>query len=622
MLKLSRLSLYLVFFMTGSLYGNYVKLLDFNTWRTGLSSHGVHTLNLWVDIEVPKQDGQRTVGILWTSDDWQTSTISYANWEEGIDSKREKWGVDLVIGSYSNYQPAPQDVEFSVFYDYNGQRYWEPRKNFSALRRPTSDHPVRFVRAQSSYDRDQGARLSGHARALDFGPGSQLLVHYSIDGGEQFKTIAAEWTSYERWQFSIEQLGKESLPDTVSLYLEYRDGQGQRFFDGSPDRYRQFSFQLAPQLYQQISLPEDRDFVGIAYINLAAQSHIGVAQIQINLDQTGWRNYQAPMYLDSRTLEVGDHQLATRVVLNGGYVSEPQPPQHFTVSRSLLPDREIAFLPEANYRTSLQTAKQLKNGSQLLLWQDYPEPNQPAVHFIELYNAEGSSRLWRSQPFEQDILNMTADDAGVIYLLLSDGYQSPKMLAKLDQTGQLIETFGSAGLLNLNATSELADLNCHSYPQLIWQQKTLLLFNQCQDEVMIFTDEGQWLRNLAIPGAVSIDWDHSSAALAVLFSDQIKLYHMDQPGTLSLDSHIAFPVSYPQVFNKEGKYIWVYQNQMLAQYNDQGELLRYWQSSGSSYHFGDLGYRVLSIEPNSDHSAQVIYNGFKKALVHFIDQSM
>jgi hypothetical protein len=79
---------------------------------SGPSESWYNDWGYWFDIKVKNLTYDKSVGIIWTEDNWATAHVSYAAYEGGIDGSYERWGVDLTGRSYSG---SPPTIEYATF---------------------------------------------------------------------------------------------------------------------------------------------------------------------------------------------------------------------------------------------------------------------------------------------------------------------------------------------------------------------------------------------------------------------------------------------------------------------------------------------------------------------------
>ena len=81
----------------------------------------------WIDLYVENLAYGKSVGVIWTQDGWQTSNVSYAQYEADLGSGYERWGLDLTGRSYSG---SPPTIEYAAFATMNGDTYYGKEDNW------------------------------------------------------------------------------------------------------------------------------------------------------------------------------------------------------------------------------------------------------------------------------------------------------------------------------------------------------------------------------------------------------------------------------------------------------------------------------------------------------------
>lgn len=81
----------------------------------------------WIDIYVKNLAYDKSVGIIWTQDGWQTANVSYAGYETGLGGNYERWGLNLTGRSYSGSLPT---VEYATFAAMGGNTYYGKEDNW------------------------------------------------------------------------------------------------------------------------------------------------------------------------------------------------------------------------------------------------------------------------------------------------------------------------------------------------------------------------------------------------------------------------------------------------------------------------------------------------------------
>jgi hypothetical protein len=98
--------------------------------------------SFWIDLDVRDDSSDKQVGIVWTTDDWETYRTTWGRFDAAVEGGYERWSVDESNGTYNNSSdPAlrpnrPPTVEYAAFVVMNGKTYWDPRNSHLVARSP------------------------------------------------------------------------------------------------------------------------------------------------------------------------------------------------------------------------------------------------------------------------------------------------------------------------------------------------------------------------------------------------------------------------------------------------------------------------------------------------------
>jgi hypothetical protein len=81
----------------------------------------------WIDLYVENLAYDKSVGIVWTQDGWQTANVGYAQYEADLGGGYERWGIDLTGRSYSG---SPPTIEYAAFATMAGDTYYGKEDNW------------------------------------------------------------------------------------------------------------------------------------------------------------------------------------------------------------------------------------------------------------------------------------------------------------------------------------------------------------------------------------------------------------------------------------------------------------------------------------------------------------
>ena len=82
---------------------------------------------VWFDIAVSKLNFGKTVGIVWTTDNWQTSTTSEASYDGKINDSIELWSLDIKAAELTNcFDCQTKDLvfEYALFVIDGDTEHW------------------------------------------------------------------------------------------------------------------------------------------------------------------------------------------------------------------------------------------------------------------------------------------------------------------------------------------------------------------------------------------------------------------------------------------------------------------------------------------------------------------
>lgn len=83
--------------------------------------HLRYPVGAWIDIKIAKLSFDKTVGVIWTKDNWQTTNVSYATYEHDLADGYEQWGLN--IGEFDGNN-APT-IQYCIFAEMNSVTYYD-----------------------------------------------------------------------------------------------------------------------------------------------------------------------------------------------------------------------------------------------------------------------------------------------------------------------------------------------------------------------------------------------------------------------------------------------------------------------------------------------------------------
>lgn len=407
-------------------------------WRIigGCSAYCFWTERFWIDLDVRNDAYDKRVAVLWTSNGWATVNVAEASYEADAGNGRETWGVDVVLGQYSDPNPPPREVEYAAFVEMNGQTHWEPYNNHYIYGSVGFERPVRLLDSEVSYDATAGGVLTGSVRVFDLDYAKQVTVVYTTDGWATASEAEAQWDHGDDWAFRVEGLGGvdgEPLPDEVVFAVRYRVLGAEHWdnHDGDDFRHRLApAFDLEP-LYSFDGF--DEPVSGVITASARVSTDIGVAAVDARVDDGAWvtvdSSYTSNYTFTTLDLDDGAHAVEFRATLAGGYQA--------TAGRSVEVDNRISplgawaptFAPfdpdDPGSRGSSWGLAAGDDGSIYFQWEErYQYPAEPyrGIARFDQYGSSASPLLYEAlaptpSGFPPYFWRVAVDEAGRVYAL-------------------------------------------------------------------------------------------------------------------------------------------------------------------------------------------------------------
>ena len=230
-----------------------VTVYDSGTWDSttdcgynGVTYQCFYVGRFWIDLSVKNLGYNKTVGVVWTDDDWATQHTSYAGYEGGLDFGREKWGVEATF--HGGYQPSyNHTVKYAVFATQNGQTSWDPLNNH-VINSGELDlaQPIQVLSTGFSYDPARGGTvMDGVVRVVNLAYDKQVTVRVTKDGWRSYADVDATWQSGNDFAFSAPNLG--TVPERVEYAVRYRVAGVELWDDNHGQNY---TYDVAPRFYE------------------------------------------------------------------------------------------------------------------------------------------------------------------------------------------------------------------------------------------------------------------------------------------------------------------------------------------------------------------------------------
>ncbi len=245
--------------------------------------------SFWIDLSVRNDAPQKEVGVLWTSDGWQTSHTAQASFELGLSAGRERWGVD-VRDFATIWGGQTVEVEYAAFAKMNGQTYWSAFRNHYIYQSVMPGAPVRLLSSRvQSVQRVQpdGASvpvLSGAVRALNVASERKVFVRYTVDAWQSFAEREATYDGKD-FEFSIElPFDAQASEQTEVVELAVRlEAEGETHWDNNGGQ--NYQHRLAPS-FVSLSFQDEgtEPASGLRVLTVQAQTDLLIDRAWLRFD--------------------------------------------------------------------------------------------------------------------------------------------------------------------------------------------------------------------------------------------------------------------------------------------------------------------------------------------------
>jgi hypothetical protein len=204
--------------------------------------HGIGRDSFRVELSVRNDSSSKSVGIVWSKDDWASSQEAPAAYETTLPDGRERWAVEVRDFNTGYFVP---EVRFAAFVKANGQTSWSPLRNHTVYATVSPEQPVRVLATTGRLDSGGTPFVEGRVRALNL-PGASVFVRYSIDAWKTVRDFSAVRAG-DDWAFSI-PLHPDAASDAIETaeFAVAYEAEGQRFWDNHGGA--NYSMRLAPKL--------------------------------------------------------------------------------------------------------------------------------------------------------------------------------------------------------------------------------------------------------------------------------------------------------------------------------------------------------------------------------------
>lgn len=391
----------------------------------------------WVELAVRNQAYDKSVGILFTKDDWKTNEKVYASYVEPLDGEFEKWRLEVTLGVFNTVNPPPDEVEFAAFAEMQGKTYWDPYDNYYVYKSVTPKKPVRLLNSALSYIPQTGIGLSGTVRVYDFAYEKKITVVYSMDNWITTREVQATYSSKDDWSFDMQGLGRSgALPKDVKFYIRYHVA-GKEYFNGS--KAQPYVKPIAPVMVindeqRMVDDPEDWILSGVYSAYCSWNYDLGGKRYSVLLDG---QDISKSGVLVFSTKELNEHPHSLLCVAHRADGSELKQAFSFTTENKLNPQKrwqpnyqEGDFSEWESAKTLVDSAGRVYIKSQRLLRFEGYESSLPATAFEDLPNG---------QHIDGFCLNSQEQVVGM----------KGKRLYRWTDSGRLDHSFGKDGIAEL-----------------------------------------------------------------------------------------------------------------------------------------------------------------------------
>ena len=442
-----------------------ISVLGSGHWRTmqGCSAWCVWNERVWIDLKVRNDAYNKDVGILWTSNGWSTVNEAKAKYEGQLGGGFERWGIDLDLGTFSDPNPPPDELEYAAYAVMGGATHWDQDNNHYIYNGVGPDRPARLLGSKAHYEEGVGAVVEGTVRVFDIAYHKKVIVRYSTDDWASHDETAAQWSNGDDWSFRIEGLGLDALPPHVDFGIRYEVG-GKVYWenkDGENFRHKlQPVLNTNPHPWYVPTYDESIPLAGLLRFMARAETEIPAEGFEHRVDGGPWQESLSAS-LSTWELEDGEHTVEFRVTLEGGYQTSGS--RSFVVENRLEPlgrwEPTFEEATEGDLRGSAWGASLGPDGSIFLQWEESTSYPQAPYRGITRFDEYGTSALPLAfdelappagSSYAPSFWDITADDEGRAFALECDG---GKGLYRWTAEGALDAAFGNAGRLDLEAAT-------------------------------------------------------------------------------------------------------------------------------------------------------------------------
>ncbi len=572
-----------------------VEVLDGGYWTHVLGCSGicVQEYNVWLDIAVRNDAFHKRVGILWTNNDWASHQTAWAEYEEPLGDGYERWGVDFSLGQYAYNRP--HEVEYAVFATLGDVTHWDPRNNYYVFNAVTPEQPLRRLSSEVHFEPGVGGVLSGRVRVLDLAFEKSVTVRYSTDAWLSEQDVEAHWVEGDDWEFRVEGLGNETLPEQVQFALRYRVA-GQEYWDNNGGQ--DYRHRMAPEFSSVGSWVDlSRPVSGLLSLQGRFATDMPIEDVSARLDEGEWVAGER-LAVSTLGLSDGSHRAEFRVRLRGGWETSGEIP--FQVRNRLQPtsqwnpgqvDAEGQLLVDSA-RTSSAWSLATDASDRVYVLRDDVAFSPPRVLRYAAYGDPAPELLYEPLPGNRRPQHITVDPQGRLYAVAS---WHPAALCRFAPGGALDAGFGTAGCVDLERS--VAGREVCNAGAVAADATQVFVLDTCNRRVLRFdaqgAEQGDFVLDAAdgsVPEALLLD----DAGLWVLQRGTLSLLAAPAAGALRLErrSPLAAEIANPHGLLRRGARFWTAPglgSGSLLAFDEGGERAAEWFSDDWSVAGGQLG---------------------------------
>ncbi|KAJ3104405.1 hypothetical protein HDU97_009284 [Phlyctochytrium planicorne] len=402
--------------------------------------------NVTVALAVRNKAFQKSVGVRFTTDGWNTYSEAFGTYRSNLANGFELWGLTIPTKLIEN--AIIPDHTLAAFTSYSqAPRVWDPKNNYYSYG-ATPANPLavvgRYLEAISGNVVFSGSlRTFSSNRALDYKAGA-VVVRWSIDGGKT-NEFAVPPPSDSRddtwsWKFLVANATAGPLPGILKYSFGYKS------ITTDPSTIGLGVQILRKGFYQNLPQP----YNGLVHIQYVADSAIPITIPSFRIDngQKFWG--EAPdgtsVTINTSKLSNGNHTVTTEITLKDGTNRGPVVATEtfsFTVENKIQPVDQ--WFPEITNPNPTLPVGQYALGTTFNEKVYLALLNGTIAKFNQFGDATPAAvYVFGNGKVDTNIVRLAVSDKGVFALT------SSKEVYKFDEvTGGLDAKFGTAGSISI-----------------------------------------------------------------------------------------------------------------------------------------------------------------------------